>query len=409
MASLSNQAVGTDLHVVSKPSLKFPLRATDYVAQPVPSMAEFEKLWSVWDTVTQKMIPQQEMLSKPIKLRNCCIFYLGHIPTFLDIQLTKATGSNPTEPRSHARIFERGIDPDVDNPEHCHAHSEIPDTWPPLDEILAYQANVRERTRALHKKQVINGDRKLGKALWLSFEHEGTLNVNSYLELLYSHIPFAAMHLETLLYMLLQSDATIAPPGPLPDFTALAEQAHCDAVPNQWIQIPARKITHGRVETDDVLHGHFGWDNEFGTRTVKVPVFEAKARAITNEEYSQYLAATRNQSLPASWSQDVPKHVSKKKAETSVNGGSVALTDAFLRGKTVRTVYGPVSLDLVLDWPVIASYDELARCAAWMGGRIPTVDEAGSIYSYVNELRAKSKDPSKVLNGTIPAVNGYVS
>ena len=68
---------------------------------------------------------------KPIKLRNACIFYLGHIPTFLDIQLTnKTTGEPATEPAHYWDIFERGIDPDVDNPEMCHDHSEVPDEWP---------------------------------------------------------------------------------------------------------------------------------------------------------------------------------------------------------------------------------------------------------------------------------------
>ena len=173
MGAFSDSFVTIDLHVVSKPAFAFPLKPEEYAAQPEPSISEFEQLWSAWDTITQRMIPKEEMLSKPIKLRNCCLFYLGHIPTFLDIQLTKATGSGPTEPRSHARIFERGIDPDVDNPEHCHAHSEVPDTWPPLGEILTYQSNVRRRTRALYKNKVTKVDRKVGKALWLAFEHEG--------------------------------------------------------------------------------------------------------------------------------------------------------------------------------------------------------------------------------------------
>ena len=168
----------TDIHVVSKPPFTFLSKPEVYAAQAVPSISEFEQLWSAWDIVTQRMIPREAMLSKPIKLRNCCIFYLGHIPTFLDIQLTKATGSDPTEPRSHARIFERGIDPDVDNPEHCHAHSEIPDSWPPLDEILTYQANVRSRTRALYEAKVADVDRKVGKVLWLAFEHEGMSQFN---------------------------------------------------------------------------------------------------------------------------------------------------------------------------------------------------------------------------------------
>lgn len=29
------------------------------------------------------MVPKDELLNKPIKLRNDLIFYLGHIPTFL--------------------------------------------------------------------------------------------------------------------------------------------------------------------------------------------------------------------------------------------------------------------------------------------------------------------------------------
>lgn len=74
------------------------------------------------------MVPRDELLNKPIKLRNDLIFYLGHIPTFAgkrhleqenarqtnvftDIHITKATGGKPTEPASFWSIFERGIDP----------------------------------------------------------------------------------------------------------------------------------------------------------------------------------------------------------------------------------------------------------------------------------------------------------
>lgn len=117
------------------------------------------------------MIPKHELLSKPIKLRNCCLFYLGHIPAFLDMHLTRATGEAPTHPDFYQNMFERGIDPDVDNPEHCHAHSEIPDEWPPVEEIISYQGRVRARARSLLEGKV--GDRKLGRAMWIGFEHEG--------------------------------------------------------------------------------------------------------------------------------------------------------------------------------------------------------------------------------------------
>lgn len=67
-------------------------------------------------------------------------------------------------------------------------------------------------------------------------------------------------------------------------------------------------------------------------------------------------------------------------------------------------MYGLVPLEYALDWPVQASYDELAGCAAWMGGRIPTLEEAKSIYAYVNmQKRAQAEHK---LGKTVPAVNG---
>jgi hypothetical protein len=165
--------MATDLHLVSKSTLTIPLKADEYAAQPVPGLQEFESLWAAWDLVTRQMIPEQELLSKPIKLRNCCLFYLGHIPAFFDTHLTRATGDAPTEPSFYHKMFERGIDPDVDNPENCHAHSEIPAEWPPIDEILGYQERVRVRARSLYQEGSAETDRRIGRAMWIGFEHEG--------------------------------------------------------------------------------------------------------------------------------------------------------------------------------------------------------------------------------------------
>lgn len=176
------------IHLLTKQNMIFDSDPAVYAGTPVPTLDDWKSLWETWDTVTRGMIPDEELLEKPIKLRNACIFYLGHIPTFMDIQLTKTTKLPPCEPSYYSQIFERGIDPDVDNPEHCHAHSEIPDEWPPLQEILAYQDQVRAKVERLIKGQDI--PRHIGRALWIGFEHE-------------------IMHLETLLYMLLQSDKTL--------------------------------------------------------------------------------------------------------------------------------------------------------------------------------------------------------
>lgn len=54
----------------------------DYARDVVPSIDDYEKLWKLWDAATTSMVPKEELLSKPINLRNNLIFYLGHIPTF---------------------------------------------------------------------------------------------------------------------------------------------------------------------------------------------------------------------------------------------------------------------------------------------------------------------------------------
>jgi L-histidine Nalpha-methyltransferase / hercynylcysteine S-oxide synthase len=84
--------------------------------------------------------------------------------------------------------------------------------------------------------------------------------------------------------------------------------------------------------------------------------------------------------------------------------GAATLPESFLKDKAVRTVYGLVPLKHALDWPVFASYDELAGCAAWMGGRIPTFEEARSVHTHAEVL--KKKQLENQLSQTVPAVNG---
>lgn len=381
------------LHFVSKPAFLFPTKPDLYAAQPVPALTEWRELWKAWDAVTRQMIPEDELLSKPINLRNACIFYLGHIPTFLDIHMARATGGKATDPAYFWQIFERGIDPDVDDPEKCHTHSEIPDTWPPLDEILAHQQKVREKVETLYTTGNVDSSPRVGRAMWLGFEHE-------------------AMHLETLLYMLVQSDRILPPPGTaIPDFAALAKRSAATAVENKWFTIPETNLSIGLndLDGDTSTERYFGWDNEKPARSARVKSFRARARPITNGEYAEYLTKTRSAAIPASWCEDqhlsdVAHAASKRDSVVSglLNGTNGSMVD-ITEGKYVKTVYGTVALKYALDWPVVASYDEVCGCAQWMGGRIPTMEEAQSIYTYVEASKNKEL---QALGNTIPAVNG---
>jgi EasF-like predicted methyltransferase len=383
----SNSRGDYGLHFISKPLFHLPKKPEQYAADPVPSLSDWRSLRDAWDTVTRNMIPENVLLSKPIKLRNAFFFYLGHIPTFLDIHLSRATGSGPTEPAFFRKIFERGIDPDVDNPERCHDHSEIPDEWPPLKDVLKFQSEVREKTDALYTSGATDTNPEVARAMWIGFEHE-------------------AMHLETLLYMLIQSENVLPPPGTVaPDFEVLAKQSSAQAVPNEWITVPESDVTIGLddPESPSGPKRYFGWDNEKPQRSAHVKSFRAKARPITNGEYARYLEKTGKTAIPASWC-DTPYSTSKRDSvingsSNGTNGTAVSLTE----GKFVRTVYGTVPLIYALNWPVVASYDELAGCAAYLGGRIPTEEEVRSIYAYVD--RSGSKDMEGARGTRIPAVN----
>lgn len=386
-----------DVYILKPSSINFDTNPKLYSQHVVPSPKEWHQLWSAWDTVTRSMVPRDELMNKPIQLRNNLVFYLGHIPTFADIHYTKATGDRPTDPDHYYQIFERGIDPDVDDPTKCHSHSEIPDNWPPLDEILRYQLNVRSRIIESIESGKAGLDAKLARGLNLAYEHE-------------------AMHLETFLYMLLQSEKVRPPPGrPIPDFEAMSKRAKMARAQNEWHTIPAAKITVGANDPENDLPPgrYFLWDNERPSRSVSVREFQAQSRPISNGEYAKFLEETHSNKLPASWtcSKKITNGIngtnganfSNGVVQNGVNGTNLEPSHGFLESKAVRTVYGPVPLKFALDWPVMASYDELAAFARWSNGRIPTSDELQSIYHYVETQKPITEKTSSTL---VPAVNG---
>ena len=94
--------------------------------------------------------------------------------------------------------------------------------------------------------------------------------------------------------MLLQSDKTLPPPGPKPNFKALAIQYNEHDFPNEWIKIPDAQFMRGMtdVESEEAPSRYFGWDNEKPRRQVQVSAFEAKAKPLTNGEYAHFLEET---------------------------------------------------------------------------------------------------------------------
>ncbi|RDB29897.1 Ergothioneine biosynthesis protein 1 [Hypsizygus marmoreus] len=327
----------------------------------VPSLEEWQSVWSAWDLVTLQMIPHDMLLQKPIDLRHKCLFYIGHIPTqvfparrwFLDMLLSKSIGGGASEPQYFWNIFERGIDPHVDDPEYCHSHSEVPEKdedWPTLDTVIGFRNRVRARLAQLYD-ELKSGKRRLtrniARTLVMTIEHEG-------------------FHIETLLYMLIQraGTGTLPPPGFVtPPWKILTQQWDANPPPGTpTVTLGPATVTlgHDDSEGDDSLEavaddveGHvFGWDNESPARKHEVGAFRVDWRPVTNREFETFWreSGACHYQMPGSWVEE---------------GGEIK----------VRTMYGPVPMEIGQHWPVLTSYDQLLAYAHSKGGRLPTEQE----------------------------------
>ena len=92
--------------LLERPPFAFPLLSSPTVPTKeifgekfgVPSMRDWQNMWNAWDFVTLRMLPSSMLFEKPIDLRHICLFYLGHIPTFLDIHLSRLLQEPHTQP-----------------------------------------------------------------------------------------------------------------------------------------------------------------------------------------------------------------------------------------------------------------------------------------------------------------------
>ncbi|KAJ6585392.1 DUF323 domain-containing protein [Mycena capillaripes] len=358
------------LWLLERPPFSFPLLSSPracnsrgelvvkkpYSSSPfgVPSPGDWENLWAAWDCITRRMIPPSMLMQKPIDLRHICLFYLGHIPTFLDIHLSRLLQEPNTEPDAFKYIFKRGIDPDVDDPTVCHPHSEVPqkdEDWPSLLSILQFQARVRARVLKVYEDidaGTLSMTRKVGRVLFMTFEHE-------------------AMHAETLLYMLLQraGSGTLPPPGfTPPPWESLAETWNSAPEPeSSTVTLGPTTITLGHDDTEaedafasDVAGHEFGWDNEHPKREAHVDEFRIEWRPVTNGQFFKYYVSQDGEvSFPASWVQvDGEIHV--------------------------RTLYGPVPMKIAHNWPVLTSHSNLSKYVQVQGGRLPSEAELRVFY-----------------------------
>jgi len=316
-------------------------------ASVAPVVAELEQRFHVtWERTDRlfALVAGDAMLDRPIPLRHPLIFYVGHLSAFAWNHVCRGVLGGPSLDARLDEIFDRGIDPDVDDPTRCHPHPAVPDEWPELGEVLAYRDRVRAEILSSMQDIVIAPSTTVmavnARALVMALEHE-------------------QMHQETLLYIVQQLPAERKvrprPPAVYPEW---------DALRTRPIAIPGGTATLGA----DFGKLDFGWDNEFPSVTVTVPEFVIDSTPVTNAEFLQFVAAggygRRELWDEADWTW---------KERTGLRHPTFwTLRDGVWR---YRTVLDELRFGTARDWPVYVSLAEARAFARWRGGRLPTEAE----------------------------------
>lgn len=178
----------------------------------------------------------------------------------------------------------------------------------------------------------------------------------------------------------------------------MAERAARERVENKWFNIAPRTFSIGIDDPEDDTKGNgfFAWDNERGPYDVSVHGFEAQARPVSIGEYATYLVKTsQTDRIPLSWTRrDAGSAYSSGEAFSNGSHGNDVDVDVqkFIDRFTIKAVFGPVPLNLALDWPVYITYNDATAYADWAGARIPTLHEARSIHRQVEEEKITADD-----------------
>jgi len=299
--------------------------------------------WARTDRIFEILAPGS-WLAQPIALRHPFIFYLGHLPAFAWNHVGGELLGRPAFNPAFDELFSRGIDPDVDDPIHCHDHPDVPATWPAVPEVLAYRDRVRAALldvgAAVADRASMHLMAREGRVFAMVAEHE-------------------LMHQETLLYMLqrLPLEQKVRPSWVPPLVLGPGR-------PADKIAIPAGPATLG-ARFDELS---FGWDNEFSALEVPVPAFRIDGTAVTNRQFLAFVE-DGGYRRPELWSDEDRVWLGHAAIEHPVVW---ELTD----GRWMyRTLFELVPLDAAADWPVYASLAEARAFARWRGERLPTEAE----------------------------------
>lgn len=305
----------------------------------------FDNSWAITEELFAALQTEEPFYRPPYHdLRHPLIFYYGH-PACFYVNKLRLAGllDGPVNPYFES-IFEVGVDEmrwdDINK-----SHKE----WPSVRSVHEYRKQVYEVVCDVIENAP--GFEKLATDLqdspWWSlpmgFEHERI------------HIETSSVLMRELpIHLVRQPEGWPAMALTQENWEKPVEGKHFPS--NPMLELPEGTATLGKSRSEVT----YGWDNEFGSKSIKVPNFKASQMQISNGEFYEFVvdggyrdsslwsetgwgwACFRNVRAPTFWVLDGPNGLNKYK---------------------LRTVFSEEEMQW--DWPAIVNYHEAKAYCAW--------------------------------------------
>lgn len=311
----------------------------------------FKNAWQLEDTLMKSLVGSDTFYINPDPLRNPLIFYLGHSAVFYINKLIRVGLLEKRLNPDYEIMFEIGVDPEI--PEElirAIAHLELPQValvWEYRSQAYSVISEIIKTTPItlpIHPNHPF-------WALMMGIEHQ-------------------RIHVETssMLIRQLPIERVKRPQNwkyaPFNGYTPL----------NEMVEVAGAVAKLGKAYDDPT----YGWDIDYGSRTVEVAPFLASKYLITNAEFIYFVKAGGYENPDywdeASWRWKTQYNIKHPKFWLTDNGSY-----------KYRAMFD--EMDLPLDWPVeVNHYEAMAYCR-WQGKDTRLMSEAEyNVATYGNGL-----------------------
>jgi len=307
-------------------------------------LSYFETSWNLEESLMKSLVGADTFYLNPDSMRNALIFYLGHSPAFYINKLIQVGLLKHRIHPNYETLFEMGVDPttpeDLDG-----AMGSV--QWPDVDQVWQYRDKVKAEVEQVIRTTPLDLPIHQNHPLWalmMGMEHN-------------------RIHFETSSMLIRQLPLDrVACPG-----NWSYAPSHGLGPENPMVEVAGGVAELGKPEDAPT----YGWDSEYGTRTLPVKPFLASQHLITNGEFLKFVAdgGYRNPAFwdPEAWAWQTQYGIPHPKFWIPHASGDS-------QHYRYRAMFN--EMDLPLDWPVEVNHDEAMAYCRWRGPNMRLMTEA---------------------------------